>query len=41
MEFKWADDIGRDCMKGRGTEGVHYCVDNKEAVKERKGQAVL
>ena len=44
VEFTWADNIGRDCRalctKGRGTEGVRYCVDNKEAMKG-KGQAVI
>ena len=27
------------CTEGRGTEGMHSCVDNKAAVEERKGQA--
>lgn len=41
--FKWAGNIRRGsrtlCTEGRGTEGVHSCVDNKATVEERKGQA--
>lgn len=44
MGFKWADNIRKDSQalyaKGRGTEIMHSCADNKTAEEEGKGQAM-